>query len=141
MNTRNQSESSTRHRPPERGGEAGRRPAPKTRNDPVTEAGKESFPASDPPAHSPAGGDEQRRKLLQEQELLDWMTERLHREPEYRKCRFTAVQLVDVDRDHENNWLSADLHCDAAPSMECMDAADAVIEEAKAYFNVADSHS
>lgn len=107
--------------------------------DPVNEAGRESFPASDPPAHSPASGDEQKRKVLEERELLEWMTERLHREARYRNCRFTAVQIVDAVSDSDNNWLTADLHCDSAPDEACMDAADAIIEEARAYFNVAES--
>ncbi|MGH8496430.1 MAG: hypothetical protein ACREVN_09890 [Gammaproteobacteria bacterium] len=81
------------------------------------------------------------RELLPENDLLDWMNGRLQREPRYRRCQFNAIELLGAGESDEGNWITAHLHCDAAPDKECMDAANAIIDEAKARFDVSQSRA
>lgn len=76
------------------------------------------------------------RKIVSQEELIQWMNQKLHVEQDSKDCRFTSViKLFDKD-EIGCNWSDPKLSCSGIPVEVCMESAGWIISEAKTLFNI-----
>jgi len=76
------------------------------------------------------------RTLLSEADLLGWMNTELSKHEQCNGCSFTSVLLLQEEDNDGCNWSVANLRCSGVPAVVCSPAADHVVVQAKARFNV-----
>lgn len=77
------------------------------------------------------------RKVIPETELLAWMNQQLHHDPDYKDCQFTSVTRLAGSDEIGCNWTSPNLRCSGTPAAVCQAAGAAIAEQARQSFNVA----
>jgi len=76
------------------------------------------------------------RKIISQEELIQWMNSQLHKEVDLENCRFTSVIKLFEKDENGCNWTDAKLNCSGTPVEVCMDRAATIIKEAKVIFNL-----
>ena len=76
------------------------------------------------------------RKIVSSNELIRWLNSAMAGRDECEHCQFTSVARL-VEDDHEGcNWSSPNLRCSGGRASICAPAANGIVEQARARFNI-----
>lgn len=75
------------------------------------------------------------RKVITETELIEWMNNELHKEEDFKDCKFTSVLRLAED-DIGCNWSTPNLRCSGIPAIMCQERAAQIAAKAREMFNI-----
>jgi len=76
------------------------------------------------------------RKTVSKAELLKWLNSELHKDGDFKECRFTSIAELDELDEIGCNWDNANLSCSGISVSVCHTAASRITEAARKMFNV-----
>src|SRR5665648_674705 len=76
------------------------------------------------------------KKLVSQEELLEWMNSQMVQHEECTNCRFTSVLQLKEEDENGCNWSSPNLRCSGVPVQVCQLIAGQIAVQAREMFNL-----
>ncbi len=76
------------------------------------------------------------RKLVSEEELINYLNYELSKYKEYKDCKFDKIEKLAEPDKMGSNWSRAEVWCSGVPAKITQEVAHRIISEAKERFNL-----
>lgn len=76
------------------------------------------------------------RQVITEIELIEWMNSELHKEDDFKDCKFTSVLRLADDDEIGCNWSDPNIRCSGITEPICQEKAAQIFSKAREMFSI-----